>query len=205
VAAGPTVLASVRRGARVIGAEDVREPIRREAVKRCIVLAVDTSGSMGAEARAEAATGAVLGLLADAYRGRHEVALVAFHGGGADVVLPPTSSVELARARLVDLPSGGSTPLREALEVTYEVALRSASPFVVLVTDGRATAGPDALDRALAFAAEVAPLGVESLVLDAEDGPVRLGLARRLADALGARCVAVGELSASSIRTAIGA
>jgi magnesium chelatase subunit D len=205
VAPAATVLASVRRGAGKVEAEDVREPVRREPVKRCIVLAVDTSGSMAGRRRAEAATGAVLGLLADAYRGRHEVALVAFHGGGAQVVLPPTASVELARARLTDLPAGGSTPLLEGLEQAYEVALRAPSPLVVVVTDGRATAGADALDKALAFAAEVAPLRVESLVLDAEDGPVRLGLARRLAAALGARCLPLDEVSADSIRAAIGA
>jgi magnesium chelatase subunit D len=206
VAPGPTVMASLRRGSGRVEAEDVREPVRREPLKRCIVLAVDTSGSMAGKARAEAATGAVLGLLADAYRGRHEVALVAFHGGGAEVVLPPTASVELARARLTDLPAGGSTPLFEGLEKAYEVARRaSAAPFVVIVTDGRATAGAGAIDKALAFAAEVAPLRIDALVLDAEDGPTRLGLARRLADALGARCVPLGEVSADSIRSAIGA
>jgi magnesium chelatase subunit D len=204
VAPAATVLATVRRGATSIAAGDVREPVRREVARRCIVLAVDTSGSMGARRRVDAATGAVLGLLADAYRHRHEVALVAFHGGGAEVVLPPTASVELARARLVDLPAGGATPLAEAIEAAFDVARRTTSPLVVLVTDGRATAGPGALDRALAVAARVATAGIETLVLDAEDGPTRLGLAARLATALGGRCVALEDVSASAIRSAIG-
>ena len=99
-----------------VTAADLREPVRPEARTRCIVLAVDTSSSMGSRTRAEAATGAVLGLLADAYRRRHRVALVAFRGQTAEVALAPTASVEIARARLADLAVGGATPLAEGLD-----------------------------------------------------------------------------------------
>ncbi|MHB8669103.1 MAG: AAA family ATPase [Acidimicrobiales bacterium] len=217
IAVGATLRASLlRRGADpveagpnrpVVAAEDLRETVRRRSSTRCIVLAVDTSGSMGSRTRVEAATGAVLGLLGDAYRMRHRVALVAFRGDSAEVVLAPTASVEIARTRLADLPTGGSTPLAEGLEAAFGVATRAVDegdePMLALLTDGRATAGPGALDRALAASAEVAAAGVRALVLDAEDGVARLSLARSVADALGAPCIPMADLSAASVEAAI--
>ena len=89
-----------------------------------IVLAVDASGSMGAPQRMEAAKGAVLGLLTDAYQRRDLVGLVAFRGEQAEVLLRPTGSVEVARARLAGLPTGGRTPL--AAGITTALGLATA-------------------------------------------------------------------------------
>ena len=85
--------------------------MREPKTGNLVILAVDTSGSMGADRRIAAAKGAVLGLLTDAYQRRDRVALVAFRGDAAEVVLRPTGSVEIARARLAELPAGGTTPL----------------------------------------------------------------------------------------------
>ncbi len=190
-----------------IAAADLREPLRRRPATRSVVLAVDTSGSMGSRARAEAAAGAVLSLLADAYRSRHRVGLVAFRGTAAEVVLAPTASVEVARARLGDLPTGGATPLAEGLAAALELASRARAagddPFLVVLTDGRATAGAGALERALAAAAEVAAAGVAAVVLDAEDGTARLGLAPRLAAAMGAPCLPLSGVSAAAVEGAV--
>jgi magnesium chelatase subunit D len=187
--------------------EDVREPVRRRPARRCSVLVVDASGSMGVQARVDAATGAALGLLADAYRRRHRVALVAFRGMGADVVLPPTASVELARARLADLPTGGATPLAEGLEAAVGVGLAARregdEADIIVLTDGRATAGESALDRALAEARRAGEEGLPVLVLDAEEGPVRLGLARRLAEAAGGTYQPLGGISPGAVEAAI--
>jgi magnesium chelatase subunit D len=208
VAVAPTLRAAVRRGGEpAIVEEDLREPVRRRAPTRCVVLTVDTSGSMGTRDRAEAAAGAALGLLADAYRSRHRVALVTFRGTGAEVVLAPTASVEVARARLGELPTGGATPLAEGLTAALDAARHAAAvgdePLIVLLTDGRATAGPDALDRAVRVAEEIAGAGIPSAVLDAEDGPVRLGCASRLAAVLGAPCLDLGEVSAAAVEGAV--
>src|SRR6185295_8893419 len=78
---------------------DLREPRREARTGNLIVLAVDASGSMGADARMAAVKGALLGLLVDAYQRRDRVALVTFGGDGAHVVLRPTGSVEIARGR----------------------------------------------------------------------------------------------------------
>ena len=89
----------------------MREAVREQRAGNLIVFAVDASGSMGAERRMEAAKGAVLSLLLDAYQRRDLVAMVMFRGEQADVVLRPTGSVEVAKARLAQLPTGGTTPL----------------------------------------------------------------------------------------------
>ncbi|MFP5320007.1 MAG: AAA family ATPase [Acidimicrobiia bacterium] len=207
VAVAATVRTAVARGARTPDAVDVREPVRRRPATRTVILAVDTSGSMGSRERVEAAAGAVLALLADAYRSRHRVSLVTFRGGGAEVVLAPTASVEVARARLADLPTGGATPVAEGLAAAAEVARRARAagddPFVVLLSDGRATAGEGALDRGLAAAADLAAAGIPAVVLDAEDGAARLGLAGRFAEAMAARCLPLAEVSARAVEAAV--
>jgi magnesium chelatase subunit D len=207
VAIAPTLRASVARGTAAIAPEDLREPVRRRPATRCIVLAVDTSGSMGSRERVEAAAGAVLGLLADAYRRRHRVALVTFRGDGPEVVLAPTASVEVARARLGALPTGGATPLAEGIEAALTTCRSAAAagddPLLVLLTDARATAGPEALDRGLQAAGRVAAAGINAVVLDAEDGAARLDLAPRIAAAMGAPCLPLADISAPAVERAI--
>jgi magnesium chelatase subunit D len=215
LAVGATVrAASVRprvAGGPLVAAEDLREAVREQRAGHLVVLAVDASGSMGAERRMEAAKGAVLSLLLDAYQRRDLVALVTFRGDGAEVVLKPTGSVEVARARLAALATGGRTPLAAGIAAALDVATAPARaatyrPLLVLVTDGRATAGADGSDPVAAAqqsAAAVRRRGVDAVVVDAEDGPARLGLARRLADTMGARYLTVPELSAGSLDAAV--
>jgi magnesium chelatase subunit D len=162
---------------------------------------------MGASDRVRAATGALLGLLTDAYQRRDRVAVVTFDGTGARVALAPTGSVEVARARLAALDTGGTTPLGAGLATALDLAVRqtgtgngSASRSVlVVVTDGRATGSDDAGAEALAAAADVRSAGVPALVLDAETGVPRLGLAARLAEAMGAACRPIAELTAGTL------
>ncbi|MCU1460051.1 MAG: uncharacterized protein JWO37_126, partial [Acidimicrobiales bacterium] len=215
IATGATVrAAAVRRVDPVetaaVTAADVRQAVRRTKTGNLVVLAVDASGSMGAERRMEAAKGAVLSLLLDAYQRRDRVALVTFRGDGADVVLRPTGSVEVARARLAELPTGGRTPLAGGIAAALAVATSSApdrEPLLVLVTDGRATAAPagsdDPIAAAMAAASEVRRRGIAAVVVDAEDGPTRLGLAAQLATAMGARYLTVPELTAGALDAAV--
>jgi magnesium chelatase subunit D len=214
--AGVAIAATVRAVARrrqadplgpILEPDDIREPVRSQAVGRTVVVAVDASGSMGTHRRVEAASGAVLGLLADAYLRRDRVAMVSFQGDDATVVLHPTASVELARALLDDLPTGGLTPLAEGLAAALATARQAAAegwpPLLVTITDGRATGDPGALDRAGAVAGEIAAAGIEAVVLDAEDGPTRLGLAQHLASAMGARYLRLDEVSAERVEAAV--
>ncbi|MGV9807923.1 VWA domain-containing protein [Micromonospora chersina] len=166
---------------------DVREAVREGREGNLVLFVVDASGSMGARERMSAVKGAVLALLTDAYQRRDKVAVVAFRGTGAQTLLPATSSVLAASTRLAELPTGGRTPLAEGLLAAADLLrverLRDPKrrPLVLVVTDGRATAGPRPLDRAARAAAVLAATGAPCVVVDCESGPIRLHLARRLA------------------------
>jgi magnesium chelatase subunit D len=180
---------------------------RSRTVGRTVVVAVDASGSGGTHRRVEAATGAVLGLLGDAYLRRDRVAMVTFRGDTAEVVLPPTASLEMARARLAELPTGGVTPLAEGINAGLSLARRAESdgwpPLLVLVTDGRATGNQSAPDRAVGAAAEVAEAQIDVMVIDAQDGSNGAGQAGRLAEAMGGRCLRLGDLTPATVEAAV--
>lgn len=200
------------RGSRIaplVTREDLREAVREEKVGNLLILAVDASASMGVERRMEAVKGAVLSLLLDAYQRRDRVAVVTFGGERAQVVLRPTGSLEIARARLSELSTGGRTPLAAGIESAVgvaKVAPASHKPLLIFISDGRATAataGDDPLKAAMTAAAQVRQLAIPAWVLDVEDGPSRLGLAVSLAEAMGARHIALPELSAGALTTVI--
>jgi magnesium chelatase subunit D len=187
-----------------LGPADLRGASHEQRTGSLVVIAVDTSGSMHAQHRIALAKAAAFGLLADAYRRRDRVALVTFRGEGADLVLRPTGSVEIARARLAELPSGGTTPLAAGLDAVADLVRSTAraangSPaatLAVILTDGRATTGGgDPLAAVAVSAAGLARTGTRCLVIDSETGPTRLGLARHLAEQLGAAYLHLDELT----------
>ncbi|MEK0100842.1 putative cobaltochelatase, partial [Streptomyces sp. A475] len=185
--------------------DDLRQATREGREGNLVLFVVDASGSMAARQRMSAVKGAVLSLLLDAYQRRDKVGLVTFRGSSADVALPPTSSVDAAAVRLESLPTGGRTPLSAGLLKAHEVLrverLRDPArrPLVVVVTDGRATGGPEPVALAGRAARLLAAEGTASVVVDCESGPVRLGLAGRLAGELGGTAVTLDELRADSI------
>lgn len=188
---------------------DLRVAVREGRESNLVLLCVDASGSMAARRRMEQVKTAVLSLLLDAYQRRDKVGLVTFRGAGATLDLPPTSSVDVAARRLEELPAGGRTPLAEGLAAAAD-ALRLERirdplrrPLLVVVTDGRATSGPDALARAHRAADHLHRSGVASVVVDCETGGFRLGLASVLADRLGAQHLPLGEVSAESLTSAV--
>ncbi|MET9084708.1 putative cobaltochelatase [Streptomyces sp. NPDC004237] len=189
----------------VVRRDDLRQATREGREGNLVLFVVDASGSMAARQRMTAVKGAVLSLLLDAYQRRDKVGLVTFRGSAADVALPPTSSVDAAAARLESLPTGGRTPLAAGLLKAHDVLrverLRDPArrALVVLVTDGRATGGPEPVALAGRAARLFAADGVASVVVDCESGPVRLGLAGQLAGELGGTAVTLDELRADSI------
>ncbi|MGW0709794.1 putative cobaltochelatase [Streptomyces sp. NPDC002643] len=205
-AAAPHQRARGRTGSGlVLRRDDLRQAVREGHESNLVLFVVDASGSMAARQRMSAVKGAVLSLLLDAYQRRDKVGLVTFRGTAADVALPPTSSVDAAAARLDSLPTGGRTPLAAGLLKAHDVLrverLRDAArrPLVVVVTDGRATGGAEPVAMAGRAARLFAAEGVASVVVDCESGPVRLGLAARLAGELGGTAVTLDELRADSI------
>ncbi|WP_340381535.1 putative cobaltochelatase [Streptomyces sp. SS7] len=189
----------------VLRRDDLRQAAREGREGNLVLFVVDASGSMAARRRMSAVKGAVLSLLLDAYQRRDKVGLVTFRGAAAEVVLPPTSSVDAAAARLESLPTGGRTPLAAGLLKAHDVlrveGLRDPArrALVVVVTDGRATGGPEPVALAGRAARLFAAEGVASVVVDCESGPVRLGLAGQLAGELGGTAVTLDELRADSI------
>ncbi|MCJ2056714.1 magnesium chelatase subunit D [Methylobacterium sp. J-048] len=194
----------------VVRRDDLRIRILRQRTETTTVFCVDASGSAALERLAEA-KGAVELLLAEAYVRRDRVALVAFRGAGAELVLPPTRSLTRAKRGLSGLPGGGGTPLAAGIDAALNVALgvrRSGSrPVIVLLTDGRANvarsgeggrarAGAEALQAARALRAA----GLPALVIDTG---ARGEGARAVADAMAARYLMLPRADAGLLSAAV--
>ncbi|HYM50070.1 MAG TPA: magnesium chelatase subunit D family protein [Candidatus Limnocylindrales bacterium] len=168
--AGPAVPRALR-----LETQDLRQKVRERKTGNLIVFVVDASASMDAEQRMMATRGAILSLLRHAYVRRDKVALVAFSGRSARVVLRPTSSVDLAERRLQRLTIGGTTPLTHglmtALKLIKTERLRDPHvyPLLVLISDGRGNIslfGEEPLLEAQRTAAQVKADGIRAMVID---------------------------------------
>ena len=164
-----------------IRASDLRIKRFQETSDRLLIFAVDASGS-SAMARLAETKGAVELLLAQAYARRDHVALVAFRGQGADLMLPPTRSLVQTKRRLAGLPGGGGTPLAAGLKLAFEVAgqarARGMTPTVALLTDGRGNIALDGtVSRELAeadaqrLARALRAAGTPALIVDTGNRP----------------------------------
>jgi magnesium chelatase subunit D len=190
---------------------DLRIRRHQERTERVIIFAVDASGS-AALARMAEAKGAVELLLARAYARRDHVALIAFRGTDAELMLPPTRSLVQTKRRLSGLPGGGGTPLAAALKLAAETAIRARSrgltPVLALLTDGRANIALDGAagrERAEADAAQMARLwratGAASVVIDTASRP-EAGL-KRLSQSLGGVYLPLPRADAARMSTAL--
>lgn len=212
VALVPTIQASaVLSGQRLpVPPAALRRKVRAGKIPNLILFVVDASGSMAARKRMKAVKGAIFSLLIDAYQKRDQVGLITFRGAEANVVLPPTSSISMAHDRLKQIPTGGRTPLAEGLSQTASLleSLKHKSserlnPLIVVLSDGRANAGPHALERAHQIGAKIRQQGCNSLIIDCESGFPKLGMAKRLAEAMGCEAMQLEELSADSLVSAL--
>jgi magnesium chelatase subunit D len=189
--------------------DDVRRAVREGREGNLVIFVVDASGSMAARDRMAAVSGATLSLLRDAYQRRDKVAVITFRQQEARLLLPPTSSAYIAGRRLARFDTGGKTPLAEGLLAARELIVREKArdrarrSLVVVLTDGRATAGPDPLGRSRSAAARLVAEGAAAVVVDCETSFVRLGLAEQLARQLGAPAVRLEHLHADSLTRAV--
>jgi magnesium chelatase subunit D len=167
----------------IIRPSDIHVKVFQEVSDRLVIFAVDASGS-SAVARLSEAKGAVELMLADAYARRDHVALIAFRGESADLILPPTRSLVQTKRRLAVLPGGGGTPLASGLKAAAELAQRvraqGLSPSIAVLTDGRAnvplpgkTGRAAANDDAQAMARHVRSLNIPSAMIDTSVRPHR--------------------------------
>ena len=185
--------------------EDVRRAVREGREGNLVIFVVDASGSMAARDRMSAVSGATLSLLRDAYQRRDKVAVITFRQQDARVLLPPTSSAYIASRRLARFDTGGKTPLAQGLLAARDLVVRERArdrarrSLVVVLTDGRATGGPDPLGRARTAAARLVAEGAAAIVVDCETSYVRLDLADDLAAHLKAPSVRLDQLRADSL------
>jgi magnesium chelatase subunit D len=196
---------------------DIREKVRETQTGSLILFVVDASGSMGAQRRMVAVKGAILSLLLDAYQRRDRVGLICFRGTRADLLLPPTNSVDLAQVYLQEMPTGGRTPLSRGMYLALEVLEterlkdRDTLPLLVLLSDGRAnvsldtggTPGASATEEARSLARLFQEKHISSVVVDTELGFIKLGLAQPIAEAMGARYLKLDDLRADRLAEAV--
>ncbi|MDP3028805.1 MAG: putative cobaltochelatase [Deltaproteobacteria bacterium] len=193
---------------------DIRGRRREKRIGNFIVFVVDASGSMGAGKRMIATKGAILSLLIDAYQKRDRVAMVAFKGDRAEVLLPPTNSIELTYRLLEELPTGGKTPLSHGITLGYEVIesyLHKDSniyPLFILISDGKANVSLYG-GKPVAECMEIANVirddsRIRSVVIDVEKaGMISFGLACQLSIQMGARYFKIEDLKANDLLEAI--
>ncbi|MFN3447282.1 MAG: magnesium chelatase subunit D [Roseococcus sp.] len=199
------------RGRLAIRREDLRIRRFREHAESTAVFVVDASGSAALHRLAEA-KGAVELLLAECYARRDRVAVIAFRGQGAELLLPPTHALARARRALAGLPGGGASPLAAGLEAAGALAAQERragrSPFLVVLTDGRANiardgrpgreaAEADALAVARRLRAEAHP------VLIVDTAPRPQPFARGLAAEAGGRSLVLPQARAETLAAAV--
>lgn len=188
--------------------EDLRQKVREKRIGNTFLFAVDASGSMGAKERMRAVKGAIFYMLQEAYQKRDRVGMIAFRRQKAEVLLPITRSVDLAQKCLAELPTGGKTPLADGLAQALMMLSMlnkkdsELEPILILVTDGRANAaeaGEDPVESALKMAEKIFKAKIISVVIDTETDFIKLGLAKRIAAAMGANYYSLQRLSKDNI------
>lgn len=194
-----------------VRADDFRVRRLKQTIASTTIFLVDASGSSALHRMSEA-KGAIELLLADCYVRRNQVAMIAFSGRGAEILLPPTRSLARARRSLADLPGGGGTPLAAGIDATAlmveTVKRKGHAPGLVILTDGkanltRAGTGGRALaeEEALDSARALRLLDAKSILIDTSPQPQ--AQAARVADALGARYLPLPRADAETLCQAV--
>lgn len=208
----PSSVARPPSPAFLIRKTDLHKKIRVRRSANLILFVVDASWSMAVAERMMATKGAIMSLLTDAYQRRDRVGLVVFQKNTATLVLPPTSSVDLAQKALSEIPVGGKTPLTAGLALSLHVIKREKNlhpdvmPLMIILTDGAGNVSMGSLPpqiEAHKVANQIRDEHVRSVVINMEHIAFDQGLARKLAENLDANCLSLKELHAETLYAAV--
>ena len=190
----------------VIESQDIRMKVRERRSGCTLLFLVDASGSLGVRKRMSTVKGAILSMLRDSYVKRDRIGLMAFRRDSAEMILPPTKSVEYSYKCLEELPTGGKTPLGEALIRVNEYMTAYARChigercYIILLTDGRANVplqeGMNANEEVQKMAEDMSIPHVKWIVVDASASFPHFDNAERLAEKMGARYFRLEDLDA---------
>lgn len=192
--------------------QDLQRKVRVKRAANLVLFVVDASWSMAVAERMSATKGAILSLLTDAYQRRDRVGLIVFQKDRANLVLPPTNSVQMAQRSLADIPVGGKTPLSAGLFLAHEVVNREkrlhpdVMPLLIFLTDGAGNVamGEGSPQReAHDIAEQIAKDDIRCVVINMEHAAFDQGLANSLAEHLKSPCYTLRELRAESLYQAV--
>lgn len=193
--------------------DDLQRKVRVRLTANLVMFVVDASWSMAVAERMSATKGAILSLLTDAYQRRDRVGLVVFQKDRANLVLPPTNSIQLAQRALKDIPVGGKTPLSAGLYLAYEIVRREqlahpdVIPLMIILTDGAGnvsmTGKIPPQEEAHMLADRIAGDEIRAVVINMEHQAFDQGLAQGLAEHMKAPCYSLSELKAENLYRAV--
>ena len=175
------------------------------------VFCVDASGSMGANERMKAVKGVIFSILQSNYVYRDKVSLIVFRGEDAEVILPPTRSIDLAYKLLREIPTGGTTPLIKglikALDVSLEEKRRKTGyiPLIILISDARGNVFyKDAIDDLLKTGKEILKNQIDMIIIDTEGSDVKLEINKKLSESTKAKYYHIDTMNKENVNEILG-
>ncbi len=191
---------------------DLQRKVRVRKAANLILFVVDASWSMAVAERMNATKGAIMSLLTDAYQRRDRVGLIVFQKDRAQLILPPTNSVTLAKKALADIPVGGKTPLSAGLWLALQVFTKEklghpdVMPLMILLTDGAGNVSMSEIppqEEAHRVAEQIKTSDIRNVTINMEHIAFDQGLAQQLAEHLGGPCYTLADLHAAALYDAV--
>lgn len=186
--------------------DDLKEKILERKDSVTILFLIDSSGSMGVKRRMSTVKGAILSILLDAYQKRDKVGLIVFRDNDAELLLPLTSNFNHFKNLIEEVPTGGKTPLSKGLILAYNVLLmdknqnKDENQILVIISDGKANVSSSNLkpfEDVEKITEIIKESKIEPVVIDSEEGLVRLGFAKKLSEKLDAKYLTLDEIKNS--------